>query len=93
MTREEIGRRLKAYARNKERHDGAALLFRVDDRYEAYQEDAQTVAERLGITIAAEDGLEVAAFHVSALDTYLPQLIFGKCRVLICELPEKEGEA
>lgn len=93
MTREEIEKRLKAYARNKERHDGAVLLFRVDDRYEAYQEDAQTVAERLGIAVATGDGLEVAAFHVSALDAYLPQLIFGKCRVLICGLPDEEGEA
>lgn len=93
MTREEIEKRLKAYARNKERHDGAVLLFRVDSRYEAYLEDAHIVAECLGITIATGDGLEVAAFHVSALDAYLPQLIFNKCRVLICGLPDEEGEA
>ena len=93
MKREEIEKRLKAYARNKERHDGAVLLFRVDSRYEAYQEDAQTAADRLGIAITAEDGLEMASFHVSALDDFLPRLIFGKCKVIICGLPEEEGEA
>ncbi len=90
MTHGETGRRLKAYEKHKRNHGGAVLLFRAGGRYELYQEDAEKASSLLGVAAADGDGLKVAAFHVSALDAYLPKLIFGGCKVAICELQGEE---
>lgn len=80
----------RQYAKIKERHPGAVLLFRMGDFYETFDEDAVTVSGVLGITLtkrsnggAAETPL--AGFPHHALDQHLPKLVAAGLRVAICE--------
>ena len=83
----------------KELHPDALLIFRCGDFYELYEQDAQTVAELLGlITTNRPDGVTVCAFPLHALNNYLPRLIRAGYRVAICDQPtdptpgKKSGE-
>lgn len=71
----------------KEKHSDALILFRVGDFYESYFEDAQKVSEVLGVTLTKnkKEGVVIAGFPYSALDTYLPKLIRAGVRVAICD--------
>ncbi len=75
----------------KEKHPDAVLLFRCGDFYESYHEDAQKVADSLGLTLTkrSHDGVYMAGFPYHALDTYLPRLVRKGYRVAICDkLPQ-----
>lgn len=81
------------WASIKEKHPDCTLLFRTEDFYEAYSEDAEVVADILNITLTRyntmkeEDGqpLRLAGFPYTALDTYLPKLIRAGLRIAICD--------
>lgn len=85
----------QTYKEMKSKHLNAVLLFRVGDFYEAYEEDAKTCHEILGITLVRRvfdpkySGLLVG-FPYHALDTYLPKLIRAGKRVCICEPTESD---
>jgi DNA mismatch repair protein MutS len=81
---------MRQYAKIRERHPGAVLLFRMGDFYETFDDDALTVSRVLGITLtkrsnggAAETPL--AGFPHHALDAHLPRLVAAGLRVAICE--------
>lgn len=71
----------------KAKHPEAVLLFRCGDFYESYREDAEVLAQVLGITLTkrSSDKLAMAGFPYHALDTYLPKLIRAGKRVAICD--------
>lgn len=75
----------------KAKHPDAVLLFRSRDFYESYKEDADRMANVLGLDVSERDGgIHVASFPKTALDTYLPKLVRSGVRVGICdELPRK----
>lgn len=75
----------------KAKHSDAVLLFRCRDFYESYKEDADRMANVLGLDVSERDGgIHVASFPKTALDTYLPKLVRSGVRVGICdELPRK----
>lgn len=81
------------WASIKERNPDCTLLFRTEDFYEAYSEDAKLVADILNITLTRhstmteKDGqpLRLAGFPYTALDTYLPKLIRAGLRIAICD--------
>lgn len=81
------------WASIKEKHPDTTLLFRTEDFYEAYSEDAKLVADILNITLTRyntmteEDGqpLRLTGFPYTALDTYLPKLIRAGLRIAICD--------
>ena len=78
---------MKQYRDLKEQHPDAVLLFRIGDFYEAYEEDAETAADILGIVITTRntDGTKMAGFPHHALDTYLPKLVRAGKRIAICD--------
>lgn len=81
----------------KERHPDTVLLFRTDDRYEAYREDAEKTGRILGTEVMEKktaDGqdIKLSAFPSQDLDTYLPKLIRAGCRVAICDKTESRQE-
>ena len=86
---------LAQYNALKEKHPDAKLLFRVGDFYETYQDDAEVVAQTLGIILTKTvDGINMAGFPHHALGTYLPKLIRAGYRVAICdqlEMPKAEN--
>lgn len=82
---------LKQFQDLKEKHPDAMLLFRIDDFYEAYKEDAVKAASILSITLTnrkmpgEEQTVKYTAFPYQALDAYLPKLIRAGARVAICD--------
>lgn len=71
------------FADLKSKHPDTTILWRMGDFYEAYDEDAITCGEVLGITVTANGEHNLAGFPYHALDTYLPRLIRAGHRVAI----------
>ena len=72
----------------KEKHPNRTLLFRTENSYECYNEDAVDVSKVLGITLTdthTEGIRRVAGFPYHALDTYLPKLIRAGYSIAICD--------
>lgn len=77
---------LKNLEEMKKKHPDAIIIFRVGDFYECLNDDADTVAEVLSITVTnTNKGYRIAGFPHHALDTYLPKLVSAGKRVAICE--------
>lgn len=85
---------LQQYKDLKAKHPDAIILFRSNDYYHTFCEDAQEASQILGITLTRnttikdENGKVIfsASFPYPQLDTYLPKLIRAGKRVAICEL-------
>ncbi len=78
------------YLRIKKQYQGIILLFRLGDFYETFNEDAETIAKELEITLTSRPmgkGLRVplAGIPYHALEPYLSRLISKGYRVAICE--------
>lgn len=78
---------MQQWAKFKTKYPDVLLLFRVDDFYELYGQDAKRGSEILGITLTKSYGMDnyLACFPHLALDTYLPKLIRAGERVAICD--------
>ena len=81
----------------KAKHPDAILLFRVDEFYMSFDDDAVAVSEILGIVLTRTQAKDIterqAAFPAHSLDTYLPKLVRAGKRVAICDgLPEPQPE-
>lgn len=77
----------------KQKHPDAVLLFRCDDFYEAFGNDAEECARILGIIVTDREGIRVSAFPHHALDIYLPKLVRAGKRVAICDMLERPDSA
>nr|WP_256327319.1 hypothetical protein [Segatella bryantii] len=82
---EEIPASVKQFNKLKEKHPDALFLFREDDFYTAYSQDAEEVSDILGIVITKKGRRNTASFPKSALDTYLPKLVRAGKRIAICD--------
>lgn len=84
---------LEQFAKMKERHPDALLLFRIGDTYQSFKQDAVKASTILDIETRDKklDGKAVRSveFPHHALDTYLPKLVRAGMRVAICEQLEK----
>ena len=84
---------LEQFAKMKERHPDALLLFRIGATYQSFKQDAVKASTILDIETRDKklDGKEVRSveFPHHALDTYLPKLVRAGMRVAICEQLEK----
>ena len=70
----------------KQQHPDAVILFRMGGFYQTFEEDAQKVANDLGIIVTKRnDGVKMAGFPHHALDTYLPRLVRCGNRVAIVD--------
>lgn len=67
----------KKFREYKSRHREAVFLFRTENEYCAYYEDANVLLSVIGVD----------KFNYTLLDTYLPKLIRAGHRVAICEQP------
>lgn len=81
---------LEQYFGMKAKHPDAILLSRVGDFYEAYGDDAETIARALQITLTSKDagqGKKVAMAGVPhhALDGYLAKLVLQRRVVALAE--------
>lgn len=88
---------LEQWKQLKGKHPDAVLLFRNDDSYEAYKEDAGKAGKILGLEVRkaeTSDGqkMETLTFPSKDLDTFLPKLVRAGCRVAICDQIEPKHE-
>lgn len=89
---DEVSASVKQFKDLKAKHPDAILLFREEDFYTAYSQDAEEVSEILGIVITKKGRSNTASFPQHALDTYLPKLVAAGKRIAIVE-PTKEAAA
>lgn len=83
---------LEQFRNAKEQHPGMLLLFCVGDIYELFEEDAETAANVLGLTLTSRDKTAMAGFPHHALEAHLQKLLKAGQRVAICEqMPEGQG--
>ncbi|MCS6776029.1 MAG: DNA mismatch repair protein MutS, partial [Chloroherpetonaceae bacterium] len=80
---------MRQYFTARQEHPGIILLMRVGDFYEAYGEDAETIASDLNLTLTGrEDGnlrIAMAGVPHHALDRYVARLIRKGRRVAIMD--------
>ncbi len=77
---------MEQYQDAKAKHPDTILLFRMGDFYEAFGEDARTVAKVLGLTIMKRDKtFDMAGFPHHQLETYLHKLLASGNKVAICD--------
>jgi DNA mismatch repair protein MutS len=90
---------LRQYVQLKDERPDVVLLMRVGDFYEAYGEDAETIARELAITLTGRDiqGLPekfpMAGVPFHALDRYLARLVQKGFKVAICDQVEDPKQA
>jgi hypothetical protein len=76
------------YEKAKTKRPDAVALFRCCNWFTAYGEDADKVAQAVGIIVTVNrEGYRLASFPAVALDTYLPRMIRQGLTVCICEVP------
>lgn len=75
----------KQFMEMKKKHPDALLIFRVNDYYELFNEDAEKAAGLLQITITKRGKKMVAGFPHHALDAYVRKLTKAGVRVAVCE--------
>lgn len=85
---------LKQFDDLKKKHPDALLLFRRNDLYEIYREDAVKAAAILATEITnliipgEKASLKMTSFPFTELDRNLPKLIRAGARVAICDALE-----
>jgi len=88
---------MRQYFQAREEHPGALLLMRVGDFYEAYGEDAETIAAALQITLTGRDdqGERVAMAGVPhhAVERYVARLVRLGHRVALMDQVEDPRQA
>ncbi len=88
---------MQQYFTARAEHPGVVLLMRVGDFYEAYGEDAETIASALNITLTArEDGgqrMPMAGVPHHAAERYIARLVKGGHRVAIMDQVEDPKKA
>lgn len=89
---------LKQYLEIKKQNQGVILMYRMGDFYEAFFEDATTIAQDLEITLTAREGGELgkipmAGVPAKALNNYIPKLLEKNHKVAICEQLEDPSES
>ncbi|MEM0966278.1 MAG: DNA mismatch repair protein MutS [Verrucomicrobiota bacterium] len=72
----------------KDLPEGCLLLFRLGDFYEMFEEDAETGARVLGITLTKRHDMPMAGIPYHAADNYIQKVLDAGLKVAICEQTE-----
>jgi DNA mismatch repair protein MutS len=85
---------MQQYRQAKDRHPGMLLLFRMGDFYELFDDDAETAARVLGLTLTSRDKtVPMAGFPHHQLEPYLQKLLHLGLRVAVCDQVEDPAAA
>ncbi|MCI0487636.1 MAG: DNA mismatch repair protein MutS [Blastocatellia bacterium] len=87
----------RQYVEIKRRYPGMILLFQIGDFYEAFDEDAQTVARELGIALTRKwfgkgNPHPLAGVPVRSLESHLAKLINRGYKVAVCDQVTPPGK-
>lgn len=92
MKKENIIRR--CYGGMKERHGvGTVILFHVGDSYEAYFEDAETIARIMGVPSLKVTAMDIPVIRISdtAMEEYRNRLLDAGHKVCVSEFRGASG--
>ncbi|MGC8668932.1 MAG: DNA mismatch repair protein MutS [Chthonomonadales bacterium] len=88
---------MQQYFGARRQHPGVILLMRVGDFYEAYGEDAETIAATLNITLTARDDgdcrVPMAGVPYHAVERYVARLLQSGLRVALMDQVEDPKQA
>lgn len=89
---------MRQYYRFKEQYPDKILFFRMGDFYEMFGDDAVEAAPILGIALTSRSGegenkIPLCGIPHHAVDKYLPKLVAGGKKVVICEQVEDPKQA
>jgi len=84
---------MEQWQRCKQDAKGALLLFRMGDFYEAFYEDAKSVAEELDLTLTKRQGIPMSGVPWHTCDAYIDKLVAKGYRVAIAEQIEDPKKA
>src|SRR5215470_9812876 len=85
---------MQQYQEARARHPGMLLLFRMGDFYELFDDDAETAARVLGLTLTSRDKtIPMAGFPHHQLEPYLQKLLQLGHRVAVCDQVEDPATA
>ncbi len=76
---------IQQYHAAKRNHPNMLLLFRVGDLYQLFDDDAETVANLLGLTVTTSGTSSMTSFSHDSLETHLRKLLIAGHRVAICD--------
>ncbi len=84
---------MKQYLRFKAEHPDAILFFHLGDFYEAFFEDAETLARELDIVLTSRNGHPMAGVPIRRGSAYVNQLLKKGYKVAICDQIEDPKKA
>lgn len=84
---------MQQWAACKKQAKNALLLFRMGDFFEAFHEDAETLAKVLGLTLTKRQDIPMAGLPVHTLESHLDKLIEQGFKVAIADQVEDPKEA
>ncbi len=79
---------MKQYLRFKAEHADAILLFHLGDFYEAFFDDAETVARELDIVLTSRNGHPMAGVPIRRGEFYVAELLRKGHKVAVCQQVE-----
>ena len=91
MAPDGLSSRMERFAEMTKEYPDTIKLFRVDDSYEIYGEEAEKAASVIGLPVvrnengSADDVSVSLSFPKEDLDSYLPMLVHADNKVAICE--------
>lgn len=77
----------------KQKAGSALLLFRMGDFYEAFYDDAATLATELDLTLTKRQEIPMSGVPVHTCDTYIDRLVAKGYRVAVAEQTENPKNA
>jgi len=84
---------MKQYLRFKAEHPDAILFFHLGDFYEAFFEDAQTLAKELDIVLTSRNGHPMAGVPIRRGPAYVNELLKKGYKVAVCDQVEDPKKA
>lgn len=67
------------------------ILFRNDDNFEAYDKDAEIIAETLALKTFIEDELKTVRFPASDIEVHSNKLLDAGLAICISEMRDESG--
>jgi len=84
---------MKQYMRFKAEHPDAILFFHLGDFYEAFFEDAETLARELDIVLTSRNGHPMAGVPIRRGVSYINRLLKKGYKVAVCQQVEDPKKA
>ncbi len=84
---------MEQYLRLKAAHPDAILFFHLGDFYEAFFEDAETLARELDVVLTARNGNPMAGVPIRRGESYVNALLKRGYKVAICRQMEDPAKA